>query len=281
MNIYNRRNYETNIQVVKQPRIKYDSSSNIMCMACHIKKTYGDVVIKNNIKNLLSKKITTFIICYSLEEGAILDTLSLSKFIKSINPIDVIFLYDELNCFLDFGKHKLVHEFVKDINFNKIILFNDSIIICGDIKDKIEEVINSTVPFIGSLQTRQLGYSHSQSWWLNFDKQTFTSWGNKIKIKEATPEYIIREYEVKLGNSMLLKYKHTFLYPLQDLHFIHNLFYDDDVLYEKYINTLNFKIIKIKRLLNIPPRPKLKDSIKNIVPKELLLFFDKTNGQNN
>jgi len=249
-------------------KTKTTTNNYILCMCCHFSR-YGLEIVKNNLDFLLVPEISTVIICYSTN----LEDLDLEILGQQIGPNrNAIFLKDTLNNFMDFGKYKMIYNYIRfnKLNFDKLLLLNDSIILCDSFKNVVNDILsNQTHEFIGMLETLQCK-RHCQSWWLNFNTKSFYYWGRNIKLNHRCD--IVQDLEVKLGNNILNKFSSFIYFPLKE-HFEHNLFFDNDILYETYIKDCNFKILKIKRLLNIPLRPKLSNYIIDLIPPQLKHYF--------
>lgn len=252
------------------PTCNFPKKKVILCICCHF-GVYGLEIVKNNLNFLLVPEIDGVIICYSV--GAESSDLDINETTLGVLNHRVEFLHDKPNAFMDFGKYKMVYEYVKSSigNFDKLLLLNDSIIITGCMREVVTDIINNRkeTEFIGILETHQCK-RHCQSWWLNFNKKCFYYWGANINLTKGCS--IVQDLEVNLGNKLLNEFSYFIYFPLKTS-FEHNLFFDNDALYEDYVHSHNFKFLKIKRLVNNPPRPKLGDSIIELIPLNLKHFF--------
>ena len=146
------------------PTCHFPKKKVVLCVCCHF-GIYGLEIVKNNLNCLLVPEIDGVIICYSV--GPESSHLHINETTLGLLNHKVVFLHDKVNAFMDFGKYKMVHEYVKSSigDFDKLLLLNDSIIITGCMRDVVTDIINNRkeTEFIGILETYQCG-RHCQSW---------------------------------------------------------------------------------------------------------------------
>jgi hypothetical protein len=134
-----------------------------LCICCHFSQ-YGLSILENSLNFLLSPLVTHCIICYSKSIDIDLEQIKLTN-------CEVIFLEDETNKYMDIGKFEMIYNYIRNnnIDFNRILILNDSVIICCCLKYIVDDIINDNLyEFIGILETYQQ-IRHAQSWWLNFN----------------------------------------------------------------------------------------------------------------
>jgi hypothetical protein len=224
---------------------KFENENNILVMACHFKNKYKTKIVKNNLSKFNN---FTVILVYSTEIGDI----DFSEF----NNFTVI--HDKLNTFYDFGKYKLAYNYIKqnNLNFNKILVMNDSIFIADNISWITEDILkNTTDDFIGILETNDAIFEntplkvHYQSWWLTFNKRAFNYWAERIVYDSKYSDILnlINDLEINLCNEMIRKFKSSAIFKKEE---DHNIFIKPYFM-EKYFYGKNFKFLKIKHQSNL------------------------------
>ena len=109
--------------------------------------------------------------------------------------------------------------------------------------------------FVGVLESTQI-YKHYQSWWLCMTKDMFFYYVQNLYNYKQSRDILcdlIYKNEVELCNNIIKTYNTSVLYNSK---ININVFYDNDT----YYNTLykkGFFFVKVKRIKNIPKRPKL------------------------
>ena len=220
-------------------------TNNILIVACHIKKNFD--IVKNNISYFNNFKV---ILVYSFEPNADITFNNL--------PDNVVLIEDTENVYYDFYKYKLAWEYINSnkINYNWVLVTNDSFIITGNIDTIINTIINDTkLDYIGILEVNEHIFEnnkpklHYQSWWLNFKKNSFDYFINQLKFKpvHTNVKMIIDNFEIDLSNKMINKFKSKCIFPLIDKSQTGNVFLDENRYYDYYYNR-NFKFVKIKHM---------------------------------
>jgi hypothetical protein len=232
-------------------------SNNILIMACHIKKQFGNEVVLNNLKQVLNRTFKLVIIVYSVENGAVFkENLDIG--------VPVVYIKDTENIFYDFYKYKLAYDYIKknNISFDWVFVMNDSIIITKNVNTIVNNIINSNEDYIGILESNNHIFEnnprkyHYQSWWLNFRPNAFDYWYNRINFNNSHSlkgydhynditigvKNIINDFEINLSNDMINKFKSKAIYGNTQA----NLFWDDKLYNSFYSN--GFYFMKIKRI---------------------------------
>jgi glycosyltransferase involved in cell wall biosynthesis len=242
--------------------IKYEhyenNSDSILAVNMHFNNNKTNY-LNNFFEQIELKYVDLIILIYSKNSKFDLTNKKLKKLKKNINHKNIIILNDKTNMYLDFGKKAICYYFIKinNIKYKWIHFLNDSIIPThklDNIFKKIEEAKHN-FNFIGICETIQISH-HYQSWWLFFDSECLDYYINEIEFGENTHDYAVTKNEILLCQKMICIYKSCAIFPLVDIKFCHNLFFDDDKLYNEYYKN-GFYFIKVKRIQNDPVRQNL------------------------
>jgi len=244
---------------------KFKNIGNILVIASHIKQKYGNQIINNNLKMICDNndKINLIIIVYSNDKDTLVDTS-----MKTYKGIQIVYIEDQENKFYDFYKYKLAYSYIKQNNleFNWVLVTNDSIIITEDVSWIVDEITRSNkCTYIGILGSNGRIFEknnikkHYQSWWLNFKPGAFEYWNNHINFNDShsIKDYdhfndstigvknIINDFEVDLSNEMINKFDNKVIFDVNG--YEGSLFWNDQLYYD-YYNNKNFKFIKMKKI---------------------------------
>ena len=244
----------------------------MLIIPCHFKE-YGTDILINNLKHLLPSKISHLIIVYSIQQGYTCDIEYIKEYIDNITDINVIFIHDVENRYIDWGKIVLAHKYIKEniIDINRVFVINDSIIICSDVTIYINNFVNNNhFEFIGFQESKQY-ITHYQSWFLIFDINVFVDWVTNIKILLPlvdVSDFVMNSIlaiEVKLGNTFINKYKSTAICLVETkANPTHEL---DEILFN--INKRDVHIFKYKCIISLESNKILY----NLLPENLKKHF--------
>lgn len=247
-----------NIDKYKYYNSHYNNKT-ILIYKTHINNDYNIKVNINNFKQISLNYFDIIIIVYSGVKDYKIDLVH----------NNIIYIYDNINIGLDFGKEKLAYEYIikNNIDNDIIYLINDSIIITKNIDNLIINIFNKIkyCSFVGLVNNKQIN-EHFQSWFLVFRKNCFKYRYENLNLLTLNKNSLINEYEINLS----IKITNIFEY-----NYIFNVINDKNIMYDLdneyltfYIKGFNF--IKINRIKNIPKRPKIPSEIYNDYKKLLI-----------
>lgn len=234
------------------------NENNINCKillvyACHITTQLKFDGVKNNLK-YFEKKFIDIVFIDSIESIYDLSNLSL-------NVIKIFKIPNDK--YTDFGKWNHVLNNFSYENYDYIIFTNDSYILTYNIDKYLKAIIDNNCNLYAYTESSEKVY-HYQSYLFTINKSSiifFIELFNQYKDKINNYDDIIKYYEFNLFNSF--DNCNSFLKIIKPNI---NIFFSNDFIYSKLLNSIILPIIKIKRIL------KLKNFNGNIQNIQNLLF---------
>ena len=221
----------------------------IAIIACHTNSHLKYHSIINNI-NKIYNKIKYFNI---IDSNDALFSSNLKKYYENDSKLGVHELIDNNN-FLDFGKWSyIIKNFIikYNLNYDYILLLNDSILITHNIDDFFNENINNNYDLYAYNDSSQLDIYHYQSFLFFISKNIEKDFISFIESKKDINSYqdIINNIELNLNkitenNNCFIKLAYY------DNNYCKNLIWHNESLYNKLLIENKYNIIKIKRIID-------------------------------
>ena len=221
----------------------------IAIIACHTNSHLKYHSIINNI-NKIYDKISYFNIVDSKDA---LFSYNLKKHYENDSKLGVYELIDNNN-FLDFGKWcYIIKNFIIEykLNYDYILLLNDSILLTHNIDDFFDSKINNNNDLYSYNDSSQLDIYHYQSFLFFISKNIQNDFVNFIESKKNINSYqdIINNIELKLNeitenNNCFIKLAYY------DNNYGKNLIWHNELLYKNLLIENKYNIIKIKRIID-------------------------------
>lgn len=220
----------------------------IAILACHCNSHIKFHTAINNI-NKIYKNIKFFSIIDSKE--AVFSN-NLKNFFNKDKKLAIHEIISNNNL-LDYGKWVyILKKFVLkyNINFDYILLLNDSILLTDDIDDYFNSLIKTNANLYAYNDSTQLGIYHYQSYLFSIHRDVKLNFVNFIDSKKNIRTYdeLIQNVELKIC-SIVRNHDCFIKIGNKKNNYGKNLIWHNEQLYKSLLTSYKYKIIKIKKIL--------------------------------